>query len=383
MIQESTEVKAKIAPLPLPIRKICLPLLVSAFLLGAQSGSTLADSSKIRIGVSAALTGNAASFGTDIKNALAFANVALAGGAYELVIEDDKCSSREAVSIAHKFINQQKIKYVLGLACSNVVLATAPLYEAARVIVISPSAASSEISQAGDYIFRTWPSVSLAARLLYDDIRKYPKAGVLSEETDFAQTFLKDLQRLNNPEKTQLYNENYLTEQTDLRTALLRLKNKGISALFINSQTEITFLAALRQARELALPVQVYSIFWPGSSAFLKEAKDLANGIRYVDAPLGEAVFTLKGKRLMQEFRSQYGAPLYTELQVALAFEALRALHQAIQSGGNAKTYLYNTRFEGLFGPWRFDRNGDIVGLDYQLYVIEKGRPEPVRKKRP
>ncbi len=94
------------------------------------------NTEKIKVGVTLPLSGNSALWGTDIKNGLLFANEDLAQGRYELIIEDDRCDAKTAVTIAHKFIEIEKVKWVLGFGCSGTLLSTAKLYEQAHVVVI-------------------------------------------------------------------------------------------------------------------------------------------------------------------------------------------------------------------------------------------------------
>ena len=96
----------------------------------------------LKIGVSVPLTGSAATLGTDIKNALTFANERYGNHEYELVFEDDKCSGKEAVTIAQKFVQIDKIHFVLGFPCSGALLSAAPVYEQNRVVVIAAAASS-------------------------------------------------------------------------------------------------------------------------------------------------------------------------------------------------------------------------------------------------
>lgn len=113
---------------------------------------------KVKIGVSVPLTGAGAAYGADIRNALVFANRRIAGSAYDLVIEDDQCSNKEAVSGARKLTTIDKVRYMLGFGCSGTVIASAPIYENAGVATIASGTGAPAISDAGDYIFRTKPS---------------------------------------------------------------------------------------------------------------------------------------------------------------------------------------------------------------------------------
>jgi ABC-type branched-subunit amino acid transport system substrate-binding protein len=57
-------------------------------------------------------------------------------------------------------------------------------------------------------------------------------------------------------------------------------------------------------------------------------------------------------------------------------FAAFNALHQAIQSGSDAKRYLDTHTFNSVCGAYRFDQNGDVVGdrLRYVLKTISRGK---------
>ena len=348
-------------------------ILLSAQLVVLAFG-VLAERQATRIGVSSALTGNAASYGNDIKNFLLFANQRLAGGKYELIFEDDKCSGKDAVTVAHKLINVDKVKHVLGFACSSTLLSAAPLYEKAQVLAMSSSAAAPDISQAGDYIFRTWQSDIYSAKFLYDYIsQRHKKVGMLSEETDYALGFAGAFKKANEGGDIRVYDETFLTEDTDFRSLLLNLKNRGIEGLFINTQTERTYANVLRQIRQMKLDIPLYGAYMPGSSTFLELVGDLANGIIFIDPPTMESALTEEGKAVFKEFVAQYGKPQSWDFLFAVTYEAFRAMHGAIESGMDHRKYLYSTKFDGIFGKYWFDGNGDIQGMSMAIKVIDAG----------
>jgi len=123
-------------------------ILAAAFMLLAVGACTVrADT--IKLGVSSALSGDAATYGLDIKDALLFANQKYGDGRYEFVFEDDRCSGRDAVSVAHKLIDIDKVDAVLGFACSGAALAALPIYEKAHIPVMVTTASSPKIRDAG------------------------------------------------------------------------------------------------------------------------------------------------------------------------------------------------------------------------------------------
>ena len=157
------------------------------------TGSPCAADSKVTLGVSAPLTGPAAAWGADLKNVITFANEKLADGKYTLRFEDDKCTPKEAVTVAHKLIQTDKVSGVF-LVCGGTVLGSAPIYDRANVILMAPLATPPAISKAGEYVFRAGISDSHSARLLAETIsRRFKSAGVFTELDEYSVAFLNEL----------------------------------------------------------------------------------------------------------------------------------------------------------------------------------------------
>jgi branched-chain amino acid transport system substrate-binding protein len=334
---------------------------------------------RIKIGVSTALSGNAASYGTDIKNALVFANETLGENRYELLIEDDQCIDREAVSIANKFVHVDKVKYVLGFGCSGAVLAAAPIYERAGVVVIASGTGAPAISQAGDFIFRTKPSLNLAAKVLQESISSQSNSvGIVTEETAYCQGLTDSVLKLAANNRLVATNENYAPQTTDFRTTLLRLKKSGVGAVFLNPQAEPGFSLIFKQLKELNWHVPVYGNFFPGSPSFLNTFGKKGDGVLFTDLAFNDQYLNARGVALIKGFEAKFGKPQSAEHFVTLSILAFQSLHQAVQSGAKVKDYLYQHTFRELVeGGYTFDENGDIRGerLGYVLKVVRDGVP--------
>lgn len=351
-----------------------IPLLFVATVLSLYSAS--ADE-KIVLGVSSALTGGAATYGVDIKNILTFANQKLYQNRYEFVFEDDKCNGRDAVTAAQKFINILHVRAVVGFACSGTILASAPLYEKSKTIALVLSGSAPAISQSGEYIFRTWPSDTGAAEVLAARLSaKHHKVGVLSEQTEYAQGLLDAVSRNAKILGLELESESFISDVADFRSLLLKIRSRGVEGLFINSQAELSFLAILKQVKEMNLAVPVYGAYYPGSRTLLEKAgPEMVEGIEFVDGPTPEEIFTEDGKSIYEEFKKEFGAPQSVPFLFATVLEGMRAIDAAYQSGKDLREYLSSASFEGFFGPWKFDQNGDIVGLRHVMRVVLNGEP--------
>jgi ABC-type branched-subunit amino acid transport system substrate-binding protein/serine/threonine protein kinase len=81
------------------------------------------------------------------------------------IVNDDN-NPEIAQQVAHHLSQNQAILGVVGHYASDVTLATAEVYEAAKLVAISPISTSSKLSNLSPYIFRTVPSDYVAARAL-------------------------------------------------------------------------------------------------------------------------------------------------------------------------------------------------------------------------
>ncbi|RIL04558.1 MAG: hypothetical protein DCC75_12490, partial [Proteobacteria bacterium] len=139
--------------------RILLTAILGAFLHLAAAICNFAYAApsqpKIKVGVSSALLGGAASYGLDIQDAVRFADEKLGKGRFELIFENDNCTGKDAVSVAQKFTQIEKVDVAIGFACSSAALSAAPIFERAKIPVLITSASSPKIAHAGEFIFRT------------------------------------------------------------------------------------------------------------------------------------------------------------------------------------------------------------------------------------
>lgn len=330
---------------------------------------------KVKVGISTALSGNGASLGEDIKNAAIFANRTFADNRYDLVFEDDKCNGKDAVTIAQKLINIDQIKYVFGFACSGALLASAPIYQRADVLMFSSASSAPQISELGDFVFRTWPSDVHAAQVLYDYISNNHKmVGVITEETEYAKQLAQAFIGQNNDRKLTIIEETFLTDESDFKPLVFKFKNRKVEAVFINSQTEVNFVQVLRQLRDLKYNGKVYGAFYPESSTFQKLAGEIGEGVIYVDIPSAQDATGERGKEVLDRFRKEMGEPQYSEILVLLTMDAFYAMSQADINSKAPKEYLHSNKFSGVTGEFQFDEHGDIKGIRPIMKVIKNGK---------
>jgi ABC-type branched-subunit amino acid transport system substrate-binding protein len=151
--------------------KIIIGIIVAIIILAgiwygvSKKPTTPTTKEPIKIGAILPLSGKNATYGNEIKNAidLAIEEINNSGGIngrkIEVIYEDDQADPKIGTNAMQKLVNIDKVPVVLGSWVSNVVVASAPIAEKAKVIVMAEAIAPS-ITNAGDYIFRIQPSAT-------------------------------------------------------------------------------------------------------------------------------------------------------------------------------------------------------------------------------
>jgi len=116
----------------------------------------------IKIGMSSPMTGPYADFGIDAQNS-GLIGVADAGDvegfAFELVAEDDEGGAEGGAAVANKLVADQTFVALAGPLFSGATAAAMPIYEAAGIPMMSPSATAGFLTQEGSQVFNRLPFV--------------------------------------------------------------------------------------------------------------------------------------------------------------------------------------------------------------------------------
>ena len=350
-------------------------------LANASAGpSVVLAADKLRVGVPLVLSGDAASEGKDFYNVLTFANEKLAQGRVELIVDDERCDATQAVTIAQRFTQVDKVQYIAGFCCSHSLLAAAPIFEKNRVITIGLSTGAPQISSAGDYVFRTIPSLTTAAEKLYAySSQRFKRVVVLAEDTEYAQGLADSFTSFNTSARLQIMRETYLPGSTDFRALLQRVRASNPDALLLLPQMESGMINMYKQILDLGWKVPVLSAYYPAYAEFLKTFGARADGIVYADLPSPVDVLEGDNIALWHEFLKRYGRMQSSDYYYIVGMSAFEAILQSASSKG-PKQYLYSQPIGGATGEFRFDRNGDIQGRSFVLKVIRDGRPAQLKE---
>lgn len=348
-------------------------------------GVTSKKQMETKIGVLAPLTGDRASYGSSLINALELAaeeinkKNANSNKAIKLIIEDTGGVSKNAVTAFEKLTSFDKVPVVIGPMSSTEVLAVAPLAERKQVILFTPSASSPEISNAGDYIFRNVPSDIYEGTKLAEvvcNILKVSKIGILYINNDYGlgvvNTFSEKYVELGGNISSEVsYNEGV----DDFKTYLVKIENSKPTAILYVGYKEIG--QAMKNAREMGYNQKFISTAIFEDPDVLTAAGKAAEGVVFTSITFDPTSDNLRAKEFANKYEKQFGKQ--PDGYAATAYDALHIIAMAIDNAGISKSEdikraLYSIRsFPGLLGSFSFDDNGDVV-LDITLKTVKDGR---------
>ncbi len=166
---------------------LVLVLLVILIAVASNDKKEPAQGEVIKLGFVGPLTGDVANPGILARSAaeIAVEEINQMGGVngtkITFIAEDGKCTPKDATTAGKKLIEVDKVLAIVGGMCSGETLAIAPLAESEKVVTVSYASSNPTITNAGDFIFRVFPSDSfqgsVSARYAYENLGK--KAAVV------------------------------------------------------------------------------------------------------------------------------------------------------------------------------------------------------------
>ncbi len=349
----------------------------------------MSDDKPITIGFIGPLTGDAVSYGEPISNSIRLAvdevneDGGINGRMLEVVYEDGKCTGKEAVNAAQKLVNVDKVNVIIGGVCSGEALAILPLTEPAKVLVLSPSASSPDLTGAGEYFFRNNPSDDSGGSFLADIVLKdHKKVAVISENTDYAQALRGVFTESFTAGGGEVVaDESFAPETKDFRSILTKVKAAAPDAIFINPQTEDAGGIIGKQIKELDIEGQLYGSNILSGAKAVEIGGDNIEGLLLFDSP-GLNPNNRKAAAFLDNYQEQYG-DLSIEFYLGAAYDAVHILAKGMKKVGTDSDALRDyidtmTRYSGVIGAYSFDDNGDLTGIDHVLKKIEEGKPVTV-----
>jgi branched-chain amino acid transport system substrate-binding protein len=332
-----------------------VPVLASALALAAVAGcGGQGKPTAILVGGYLGLTGNTATFGQSTQDGIvmAFDEVNAAGGiagkTLKAIIEDDQGRPEEAATAVRKLISQDGVIAVLGDVPSSNSLAAAPICQAAKVPMITPSSTNPKVTETGDYIFRVCfidPFQGTVMAKFAHEHKGLRKAGILRDvRSDYsvglADFFIETFTQLGG---TIVSDEAYSQGDTDFRPQLTALKAKGPDGIFVPGYYNDVGLIA-RQAREIGLKIPILGgDGWDSPELVALGGDALENTFFSNHYSTEDQSPTVQN--FIQAYEKRFGAK--PDALAALGYDAAQCLAAALRQIAAADPAL----FERLAGP--------------------------------
>ena len=225
----------------------------------------------VKIGEYASLTGKEAAFGQSSHKGtlLAIEEINAAGGVLgkkvELITEDDQSKQGESATIVKKLISRDKVVGILGEVASMRSLEAAPICQAYRIPMISPSSTNPKVTEIGPYIFRVCfidPfQGTVMAKFAKDTLKLHRVALLTSVSSAYSVGLAKYFKERFVADGGEIVIDQKFTEgDKDFNAQLTAIKAAGVEGIFVPGYyTEAALIC--RQARELdmSMPCLLYT----------------------------------------------------------------------------------------------------------------------------
>lgn len=375
--------------------KLLLSLLLIGLLIGALACmlNGCGRNEPIRIGFAEQLTGPQAELGVQTRNGvlLAVEKINSSGGIngrpIKLIIRDDK-GTPEGVRVADRELIKSGVVAIIGHATSQQTKDALPVIDTAHVVLISPSAAASELSTMSDYFFRVISEIKSRASGFAESIykrRRLERIAVIYDTDNeayalpYRESFASEYESLGG----KIVGSVAFSSKTkpDFDPMLLKLRSSNADGLLIIASSYDTALIAQR-TRLIGWNVPLFSSSW-AEEILIKLGGKAVNGLEL------EQYYNLNSKSpAFQSFKSQY-QKRYGEEPIgvaALGYETAEVLAAALKkTGGSAdglRQALLETKINGLVDTISFDKHGGVVRPFY-VGVAKNGRTVPVGDEQP
>jgi branched-chain amino acid transport system substrate-binding protein len=338
---------------------------------------------EVLLGAVLPLTGPYAEYGTVPKNAiqLAIRQRKAAGFPYEIAVqyEDSQMRPDLALTAIRKLIEIDHVPVIFGAAGSNETEVIGPIAQQNHVVLVSPSSTAANLSNVGNYFFRTIPTDTyegtFMARFVHGcGITRIAILAVNDTGTkSLADSFRNEFVTLGGSVVKYALAPK---DTNDVRTQIASIRSASPQAVFMVGYAAETAVF-LRQASELALGLPVYSAH-PAEAAEVRQIAGIAaDGVIFSTPAHGAD--SPAGRNFADAYHAAYGqqpgefAPE--------AYDAAMLVLDAIQKVGPSPTairdYLHQVHnYPGASGQITFSSTGDVQ-KPINVMTIRHGKVVP------
>jgi len=339
----------------------------------------------VKVGLSAPLTGDWAEYGNDFKRSvqMVFDKVNKEGGLkgtrLELVVLDSRGDPKEAVLIAEKLVADPEVIAQIGDFSSSCSMAAAPIYEAAKMVQISPTTSHQDWTKKGDYMFRVVATQGFEgpynARWAVQELKKKKIATIYINNdwgVDANKYFVMEAKKLG---AEIVAEEAFTPGEKDFTAILTKIKRLNPELIYLP-----TFYADAAAILNQAKRMHFRPVVLANSSLFSQKTIELGgDAVEGILIPANYFSTDPRpgAQRFTREYRELYGTD--PNQFAALAYDAAGLLVEALKKVGvedrsRVRQGLLELRgFEGATGPISYEHGRDPA-KDLVKITIKEGK---------
>lgn len=357
---------------------------------GSSTGS---QSDTINLGFVLPITGSVPNLGSAMKNGaeLAIEEINDQGGIngkkIKAVIEDDENKPATAPNAITKLIDQDKVDAVLGTYASSGSIAMAPIATANKKVMLSIGSTNAKVTtEGGDYVFRACfidPfQGKIAAEFAYDDLQAKQVALLYDVGKDYcvgiSSTFKDTFQKLGGEVA---YEGKYNTGESDFKSYLTEIGNKGVKVLFIPDDYDVVGLIA-KQIKELGLNIQLLGSDSWSDPGLMAVGGDAVEGAYFTDHV---SIKSENLKTFVSNYKNKYGQD--PGAFSVLAYDSVYIMATAIKNAGSTDSDAIKDALKKLdencgTTHYKFDENRDPI-KSVVINKVSNGQFEFVKEIQP
>lgn len=378
-------------------------VMMASFLVGCSAGGTggSGDSDTIKVGLNYELSGNNASYGTDLATGVEMAlneineNGGLLGKEIEIIKMDNKSDSTEAANVATRLITREDVVTILGPATSGNTKGAIPVASQHKIPLVSASATADDVTvdsngNVREFIFKTCFSDSFQgvtiANFVHGELG-LKNVAILTENTSdyskgITENFKKTFTELGG---NVVIEEAYQSKETDFKAVLTNIKAANPEALIVPGYYEEVGLI-IKQARELGLDVPVLGGDGYDSPKIVELAgSEALNDVYFTNhySPMDDAPEVVGFREKFKEKHNMEPNAFH-----ALGYDLGYFFADAVERAGEAdpakiRDAMENTvDFKGITGTLSIDENHNPVKAVTILKLVD-GQPTFLMKLEP
>jgi branched-chain amino acid transport system substrate-binding protein len=344
--------------------------LLSLAAAAALAGSAPAQET-IKIGEYASLTGKEAAFGQSSHKGtlLAVEDIDSKGGVLgrqvELITDDNQSKQGESATIVKKLIFREKVVGILGEVASMRSLEAAPLCQAYKIPMISPSSTNPKVTEIGNYIFRVCfidPfQGTVMAKFAKETLKIHRVAVLTSVSSAYSVGLAKYFkQRFTDDGGEVVIEQKYTEGDKDFNAQLTAIKAAGVEGIFVPGYyTEAALIS--RQARELDMKIPLFGGDGWEAPELVKIGGEAVEGC-YYSTHYSPQVDTPAVKEFVARFKARFGGEV-PDAMAALGYDSAEVMVDAIRRAGSTegpaiREALAATKgYQGVTGDTTMDKD--------------------------